>query len=912
MKEAVVLQTRNTRKTEEYARFLGRYGIDVVQDSSTPGWVDEYGAGARERIEALLSGIGDGRKISAVMRERSDIFEDKDDDQAIDPRSFKDAQPVVNATRLQVWSRVKGEDQLRRTDFTQAIEGYIDLDRISDDQRTFGWDDLFVGADSGLSLNEMSKRGIKHSGRDRALAKWIQGKNDKRKRKTLNHTQVDQDQTIDFRVSVADLIQSNEIINHPKVDLYGIGNLIRAAINKGIFTRSVQNRREGNAWHVDGNPGLPYTPKDDPIHEAKYMVHDLMHYKFGALIFDGKTDDLSRRTPIIHGMMSEAVTMVLADMVFVDTMVKNGTDYDFSKQDFYPLFESLGIDLEKQPEKLREMLYANVRYMLLGDDSGWRALGAKGEKFEKFKVAVSHFSIPDYEWTSANFDNMARSKDGIAQWRESTGEFRELCGENLNVQSVSEFIDKMKSKNGTALSDDIGNDQLIDLIFAQVFDAEIAPFLGEEKVEIDREAATSKGFLKYLNFQLRIFDQYDFIPEAERYRAKIVGYIGKKVDALTLEDIQIIRSLYSQFVDILYRRDLIGVDEQDLYKQFFPMFDPFYVNYHGDWQNERNITGVSNNILAKKKGEVLGEDLLGTYQVKGLKFHLSSDLHWGDNVEHLAERICSEKRADILFLLGDVFDGVDDSNQPKDTSQQVNQLLALISGHFKKVIFVPGNHDMRRLPLKENPWEDFQLPDNVVMPSGDEPIVEIIDDVKVLIGNLGYDMNFLDPNLVGLTEEDLLTFYRDHLPDGKAFLKGPESMPAFRSMTKNMAAKLSQDVDMVATHVPAHPSLVTFRVKEITPAMREIEAKQGVQFISDTLDDERKAKRYGVTPDKFREFWNAKSLLMGSNLLDPELGSDPKDGLTMLYGHNHRGREELQVVNGKSVRFITHQRPKRQ
>ncbi len=910
MREAVVLQTRNTRKTEEYSQALGMYGIDVIQDSSTTGWVDAYVAGSRERIGELLAGIGDDRKIIAVMRERSDIFLDPDDDQAIAPQDFEDGQTVVNATTLQVWAKSADDSKLSRTDFTRSIGGYIDADRKSDDNKTFGWDDVFVAANSGLSLNEMAQRDVKFSGRDQVIADWIKERNDRRKRRALKHSKVDQKTTIDFGVSVADLVQSNKIINHPKVDLYGVGNLIRAAINRGIFMRSVQTRREGNAWHVDGNVGLPYTPKDDPVHEAKYMVHDLFHYKFGDLVFDGATDNLSRRTQIMHRMMSEAVTMVLADMVFVDTLVKSGVDYDFSKQAFYPLFQSLKIDLEQQPEKLREILRANVKYMLLGDDSGWRALGAGDEELERFKVSASHFAIPDYEWTSANFDNMARSKGNISKWRDSTSEFREVCKGHLNVQSVSEFIAKMRSINGTGL-EDAGNSQLVDLIFETVFNEEIAPFLGEEKVEIDEESATRKAFLKYLNFQLRIFDQYDFVPEAARYRAKIVGYVGKKIESLNLADIKRIRSLYNQFVDILCKRDLIGADEESLYKQFFPMFDPFYVNYHGDWQKERDIAGISSIVLADRKGEVLEDDILGTYSVKGLKFHLSSDLHWKDDVEHLAERICSEKRSDILFLLGDVFEGVDETGLPKDTSHQVNQLLELISGHFRKIIFVPGNHDMRRLPMRENPWEDFKIPDNVVMPSGEEPIVEIVDDVRILIGNLGYDMHFLDPQLVGLSEEDLLAFYRDHLPDGKAFLKGPESMPKFRSMTAKMAAKLSEEIDIVATHVPAHPSLVTFRVQKITPEMRKIEAEQGVQFICDILDDERNAKKYSVTAEEFRRFWNAKSLLMGSNLLDKELGSEAKNGLVMLYGHNHRGREELQVVNGKSVRFITHQRPQK-
>ena len=50
-----------------------------------------------------------------------------------------------------------------------------------------------------------------------------------------------------------------------------------------------------------------------------------------------------RRTYIIYRMMSEATTMVFADMLFVETLRLSGYSYDWSKRKIHPLLVETGV-----------------------------------------------------------------------------------------------------------------------------------------------------------------------------------------------------------------------------------------------------------------------------------------------------------------------------------------------------------------------------------------------------------------------------------------------------------------------------------------------------------------------------------------------------------------------------------------
>src|SRR5262249_16236090 len=141
------------------------------------------------------------------------------------------------------------------------------------------------------------------------------------------------------------------------------------------------------------------------------------------LIYTGQTDDLSRRIYIIARMMSEAITLVLADMLFVDSLASSGHEYDWGKRRIYPLFLDLGIDLTPGPgllPNLETLLRANGRYCLRGDDGGYRELlaarAAGTENLERFKEKYMPFFVEDFRWTVRNWTNFAARADFFRRW----------------------------------------------------------------------------------------------------------------------------------------------------------------------------------------------------------------------------------------------------------------------------------------------------------------------------------------------------------------------------------------------------------------------------------------------------------------------------------------------------------------
>lgn len=75
-------------------------------------------------------------------------------------------------------------------------------------------------------------------------------------------------------------------------------------------------------------------------------------------------------------MISEAVTMMMADVMFIDTLKRSGVEYDFNSRKIYPLFQATGLDFERDGvlPALYKLCKANVAYCCKGDDTLWREL----------------------------------------------------------------------------------------------------------------------------------------------------------------------------------------------------------------------------------------------------------------------------------------------------------------------------------------------------------------------------------------------------------------------------------------------------------------------------------------------------------------------------------------------------------
>ena len=119
--------------------------------------------------------------------------------------------------------------------------------------------------------------------------------------------------------------------------------------------------------------------------------------------------------------------MVLADMLFAEGLrVVHGIEYDWTARKIWPLLREAKAHTGQElivrvvdgeggggsaewalnVQLLRSLLYANMRYVLLGDESEWRALigdtTTAAAAFAVYKRKFAPFFVADFEWTDRN------------------------------------------------------------------------------------------------------------------------------------------------------------------------------------------------------------------------------------------------------------------------------------------------------------------------------------------------------------------------------------------------------------------------------------------------------------------------------------------------------------------------------
>ncbi len=547
----IVLVTTNTQKFNEYCVRFRQYGIPVSQVTS---------ADAAGELAHLKDAI-------AVLREESTLV-----DLAGNPiTSFLHLQPVVNRTTLWV-SELDDTGAIARVVYQRSIAGHLDLDRKRSDAHVFGWDDIFVVGSTMQTYHEMRTRGLKVSARDLVIADFARNALWYRSRTDLRWQPLQLARSIDFAVDACEVIE-----NHPLFDMlpqqHGLRYVLQNVVDSGLFFRAAKNRREKNYWMPGLNAGIPLVPKRDDVHEATFMFHDIMHFAFPDLVFDGQgpASHEHRNTYIIHRMMSEAFTLVLADMAFIDVLHAQAVDYDFSRRAIFPLFQSLP---KATPwlEHIAAVLRANAAYCLTGNTTPYYSLGAAPVALANFENKYASFFIADYRWTAHNLSSMvsAGNERGAAWWQ-LTAPIRATLP--VEIDTIDGWVQRMRA----AHVDFASLPAIVDYIFSQYVQrltrlASVAPARASPAQRL------TYAFKRYMLGQLAIFVVYDFLPEARYFATKLVAALATE-ELLDLATVTRLRSFYEQFVTLLVARSLISDDDAAVYRECYPLFEPFYVNY---------------------------------------------------------------------------------------------------------------------------------------------------------------------------------------------------------------------------------------------------------------------------------------------------------------------------------------------
>lgn len=565
MATRLALLTGNPRKLGEWRRNFDRYGIEVVAVDAPA---------TAEAARALLDAPSAGARWIAVCREESDLFE-----RGTHARSARlDLELVDHVTVITAWYLDEGG--LREAHYEDRAEGFIDRSEGRSEEAGGWWDPIFRLRATGLTYGEMRARGRKHSARDMAISRFLLDRVYYRRRVDLAATPRAPTRTIDFADDPAAFVARSPYLGAPALAGVGLDRLIAAVLDQGVFFRAAKNRREKIYWWPGLNAGIPYTPKRDPVHEATFMMHDLGHFLLPDLVFTGDQSPTLRRVYIAHRMISEAVTLVLADMVFVDVLRRSGVDYDWTRRHAHPLFAATGVDL-RDPEvrlpRLRELLAANVAYCLYGDDSRWRALlaraGAGDDPLLDYQRKYAPYFVEDLRWTARNWEGMVERADEFARWWEGSAPLRALG--DLDLETLDDFAAAIGATADTPLP------ELADRILDRLLATRLAPALRGDVPPKSPAERRERAFLRWLCGNFAIFARFPDAADADLVRDRLLQFVVAHRGRLDPPALGRARAFYERFVDGLAERHLATLDDAATWRELFPLFEPFCVSYDG-------------------------------------------------------------------------------------------------------------------------------------------------------------------------------------------------------------------------------------------------------------------------------------------------------------------------------------------
>lgn len=573
----VGFQTTNDKKLAEYRDRLSDYNISVEQ-------IDNK----NRNVQSVLQ----EDDVDYVFVSSSDLYEKGDMYGTDSLDDLAHLKQVENRGLLTVYWQEDDDYGVRLDNLTAVVPGYIDRTRrqnLDDEEDVFDWDDLFVHEEVDLSYHELKQRGLKLSVRDKLISQFVEEFLHYDELLDLNHRKendvegFEPDRPIDFDVNPVDYVRSHRYFGEIDGDLK---NLTDKALEIGLFFRSAKNRRHKIYWLPGLNAGVPFMAKDDPEHEATFQIHDIMHFVFPDLIPDGSFSDEAERVYVMYRMMSEAFSLVLADMLFADEFEGMGHDR------IYPLYEDM---TRGGTPPLEDVLYATARCALLGDETYLLEMGVQQDTLDHFRDKFDQFFISDYRWTITNFRNMKGREAVMSKWYDSAiGSY----DWDLNLTTVGEYVDYLNERDVNTRN----QEWLFESIFESYQDRLHSILSGSNRPS-DRDSELMRrnrtnAFKRWMIGQSCIFDEYDFVSGAEDRQLLILDFLHGR-DEITPDERRRVRSFYEQFVDKLRMRDVISFDDAETYKEVYPLFDPCYVGYES--KSGETIEEMVGNLMHNRE-----------------------------------------------------------------------------------------------------------------------------------------------------------------------------------------------------------------------------------------------------------------------------------------------------------------------
>lgn len=577
----VLVLTDNEFKRTEYNQFLGEgYGVNLFYRKPPEVITNEV-------IRNILSEWAPSPHY--ILREESRLINDLNKEELSGTDIVKNPEKsprfISNQAELRVWKPRWNKDnatlsELEYTLYVHQVKGYIDANRTDQRNETvFGWDHLFVNAQTGRThLDTVHSLWGKNSARQLVLADFVTRYLFYPYPKTLvYHTELKPKQAVEFsmNMSVGRFMESNKYLSNRNLSVWGLEAIRTRILAEGVFFSAATSRPVGNYFSPPFG-GIPLTPKKTDVEETVFMMHDLNHHNIPDLIFDGDDSEQMRNVYVAWRMMSEAMTLVIADMLYADTLVRSDSE-NAKKVDsrIYPLFQALAIENptdENRQSIVRSLLWANTQYALFGDDSAWRRLlkPDQEDKLNAYKRHFEKFFVGDHVWTNTNFKNMSSMKDFYTGWITTVGKDQFAKAGLLLLSDITARIEK-RGADLLSLKD------VVKHVFEEILESRIFPTQSNPD-KIDDKERLSRGFHRYMIGQMSFYFRYqDLVGMPERTKA-----LAGKLQATSTFDEMARNKIYSQYMnDVRYVWGLgvITSASAENYIQKHPIFPPVYINY---------------------------------------------------------------------------------------------------------------------------------------------------------------------------------------------------------------------------------------------------------------------------------------------------------------------------------------------
>lgn len=493
-------------------------------------------------------------------------------------------------SHLRVWETLKPAYNNPKDEFYHTTEGIVlDSDVV---ENAWGWDGRFVPDGLDMTYAELREKGLKISPRDVVIGMLI--------RKYLwfeqcinwEHSDVMRKMThkaflnIDYR-EVEDCFFG---WNGREKHLTPFRNLCSWTTSQGLFLRTVKSKRMGIYWWPTGNGGLPVTRKPkDPMHERTFHMHDLTHFVVPDLIYTGRRDiEKYNWWYVAHRVLTECVTLVVADMMYVHHAHMDGIKYrTVEDRRIYPIFRDImgdRVDIGILPELVSASIDFGMRGSCAGFMGMFRKYNPDGDidnfqiSLDNFKNKYASYLVQDLKWTQMNVSDIERRSEEFRYWWDNL--VPRVISRGLEWETVEEII--WGRPDGEDAFDYLGG--LCVKKIKRAMSGECNP----------KRSPKVMRFSRWALGQMMFFSRYKWVPLVRGWESSFVNLVEKIWEEGSDDLMDLFRSRWEWLLQQCVSQSVLTGEDAEMYSFVFPIIDPHFIGY--DYE-ERSHTEIMKSFM---------------------------------------------------------------------------------------------------------------------------------------------------------------------------------------------------------------------------------------------------------------------------------------------------------------------------